>query len=372
MEAKTRLLEKVNFTVSKVDVSAAVANQRLLDGYLGLRALSPSSMEGYTCAVASFTRHVGLPLEEAGELDVETWYREARAGGLMASSTVVYAVYLEELLRHSLRRRGLGVRAAEARAASIMDGVPLRDLRREMRRHYEFREMLILRDEEAALWEAAAWPRAKALIAVSRDSACRKGELITARIRDLTHREGYSELRVRGKTGERTMPLVPSVPALMDWLEAHPRPRPGAPLFATVWRGQVRFMEESAPNKLMERLSLRASVRHIRPHMWRHTRLTEWARAGVGEYMLKSLAGWTPDSRMASKYIHLSGRDHIPTVLRLEGVTGGLDEYTRKALDTAMELMASDDQETKVFALKAFMRLNGHSHMQTTLGGWER
>ena len=372
MEARARLLEKVNFNASKVDVSAAVANQRLLDGYLGLRALSPSSMEGYTSALASFTRHAGLPLEEAGELDMETWYREARAGGLMASSTVVYAVYLDELLRYVMRRRGLGARAAEVRAASIMDGVPLGDLRREMRRHSEFREMLILRDEEAAIWEAAAWPRAKALIAVSRDSACRKGELIGARIRDLTHREGYSELRVHGKTGERTMPLVRSVPALMDWLEAHPGPRPGAPLFATVWRGKVRFMEESAPNKLMDRLCLRAGVRRIRPHMWRHTRLTEWARAGVGEYMLKSLAGWTPDSRMAAKYIHLSGRDHIPAVLRLEGVTGGLDDYTRKALDTAVELMASDDQDTRVFALKSFMRLNGHGHMQTRLGGRER
>jgi len=362
MKARTRLLEKVNFSAGKVDVSAAVSNQRLLDGYLGQRALSPSSEEGYTSAVASFTRHTGLPLEEAGELDVETWYREARAGGLM----------LEELLRYAMRRRGLGAKAAKARAAAVMDGVPLGDLRREMRRHTEFREMLILRDEEEALMEAAAWPRSKALIAVSRDSACRKGELITARIRDLTHRDGYSELRVLGKTGERTMPLVRSVQPLMEWLDAHPRPRPGAPLFATVWRGRVGWMDGSAPNKLMDRLCLRAGVRHIRPHMWRHTRLTEWARAGVGEYMLKSLAGWTPDSRMAAKYIHLSGRDHIPAVLRLEGVAGGLDEGTRRALDAAVELMACDDRETRVFALKAFMRLNGHSHMQTRLGGWAR
>jgi len=370
MEASTRLLEKVNFTGNKVDVSAAVSNQVLLDGYLAGRALSQSSVEGITCAVASFTRYVGLPLMEAGELDLETWYRLAREGGLMASSTVVYAVYLEELLRHGLKGRGLGRKAAKARAACIMDGVPLGDLRREMKRRSEFREMLILSDEEAALMEAAAWPRTRALMAVSRDSACRKGELIGARIRDLTHREGYSELRVHGKTGERTMPLVRSVPALMDWLDAHPRRRPGAPLFATVWRGEIRFMEESAPNKLMDRLCTRAGVRHIRPHMWRHTRLTEWARAGVGEYMLKSLAGWTPDSRMAAKYIHLSGRDHIPAVLRLEGVTGGLDDYTRKALDTAVELMASEDQETRVYALKTFMRLNGHGHMQTRLGGW--
>jgi len=368
MMARTQLLEKVNFTESKVD--SAFANQRLLDGYLALRALSPSSVDGYTYALASFTRYTGLPLMDAGELDMETWYREARLGGLMASSTLIYAVYLEELLRYALRQRDLGVKAAETRAASIMDGVPLGDLRREMRRSYEFREMLILRDEEAALWEAASWPRAKAFLAVSRDSACRKGELISARIRDLVHRDGYSELRVHGKTGERTMPLVRSVPALMDWLEAHPRRRPGAPLFATVWRGMVRFMEESAPNKLMDRLCLRAGVRHIRPHMWRHTRLTEWARAGVGEYMLKSLAGWTPDSRMASKYIHLSGRDHVPAVLRLEGVSGDLDDYTRKALDASMELMACDDNETKLFALRTFMQLNGHGRIQTQMEGW--
>jgi hypothetical protein len=32
-----------------------------------------------------------------------------------------------------------------------------------------------------------------------------------------------------------------------------------------------------------------------------------------------------------------------------------------------MELMASDDRETKLFALRTFMQLNGHGQMQTTL-----
>ncbi len=366
MARGTQLLENVHFTETKVDVSAAARNQRLLDGYVGLRALSPASVEGYTSALASFTRHAEAPLEEAGELDVAAWFRGARAQ-LRASTIIVYAVYLEELIRFSLRGRGLGKKVAKERAAAIMEGVPILDLRREVRRHCEFREMLILREEEAALWEAAAWPRAKAYMAVSRDTACRKGELISARVMDLTHHDGYSVLRVLGKTGERTMPLVRSVPVLMDWLEAHPRPTPGAPLFATVWRGEVRFMDEYAPNKLMWRLCLRAGLRQINPHMWRHTRLTEWARAGVGEYTLKSLAGWTPDSKMAARYIHLSGRDHVRTVPSREGGTGSLAYYTRRALDTAMLLMASEDRETKLFALRTFMQLNGQGRMQTTL-----
>lgn len=37
----------------------------------------------------------------------------------------------------------------------------------------------------------------RAFIAVDYDSACRKGELLTARIKNLTHRREYSELRAR-------------------------------------------------------------------------------------------------------------------------------------------------------------------------------
>jgi hypothetical protein len=108
--------------------------------------------------------------------------------------------------------------------------------------------------------------------------------------------------------------------------------------------------------------------------MIRHTKLTELARAGVGEYVLKRFAGWTPNSKMAAKYIHLSGQDHIPAILRLEGVTGSLDGYTRDALEAARGLMGSPNEETRVFALKTFLRLN-KGPVQTTLSGarmpWE-
>ena len=79
-------------------------------------------------------------------------------------------------------------------------------------------------------------------------------------------------------------------------------------------------MDDHTPNKLMRELSERCGIRHTYPHMLRHTRLTELAAAGIGEYVLKSFAGWTPDSDMAARYIHFSGRTHIPAILRLEGV----------------------------------------------------
>ena len=231
LTAQPQTEQNVHFIDNKVDVE-------LLEGYLGLRALSPSSAQGVRCAAASFSRLTGVPLAEAGELDMAAWYGKARGRGLRPSTIVVYAVHLEELLRHEMVRRGLKRREAKARAAAIMDGVPLRDLRREAKRRHAFREMIIAPEEGAALWRATEHPRVRAYMAVSDDSACRKGELLSARIRDLTHREGYTELRVTGKTGERTLPLVRSVPALLDWLEAHPDPRPGAPIFCTTYRGK--------------------------------------------------------------------------------------------------------------------------------------
>jgi len=365
--------EDVYFKVSKVDIAPSLGdvlyrNQVLLDDFLADRRLSSSSEDGYRAALTSFSENVVVPLGEAGELDMRTWYRKVSAKGLTASTIAIYAYYVENALYYALRGRGLGKSEAKVRTEAIMEGVPLVDLRREMRLRSEFREMLILPEELSAMWRVVESPRVKAFIAVDVDSACRKGELLSARVRDLTHRSEYSELRVLGKTGERTLPLTKSVPVLMDWLKAHPDPRPGAPLFATVYDGDIRFMNDRSPNKAFERICLRAGIRRIRPHQIRHTTLTDLARAGIGEYVLKKFAGWTPNSKMAAKYIHLSGQDHIPAILRLQGVTGSLDEYTRDALETARGLMKSENEETRVFALETFLKLNKHGHVQTTLG----
>jgi len=214
--------------------------------------------------------------------------------------------------------QGHSKREAQERFERISSGIPKADLQRRVRLSRPGREKLIAPEEMEALLEEAEHPRVKALIAVLRESACRKGELIGMRIKDVGFEPTHAELRVLGKTGERTVPLVRSVPALEAWLDVHPDPRPGAPLFATVVSGEVRRMEEHTPNTLLSDLCRRAGLRHIHPHMFRHTRLTELAAAGVGEYVLKSFAGWTSDSNAAARYIHLSGRTHIEAILRAD------------------------------------------------------
>ena len=53
--------------------------------------------------------------------------------------------------------------------------------------------------------------------------------------------------------------------------------------------------------------------------MCRHSRLTFLA-GRLTEYQLKVYAGWTPDSNMASVYVHISGRDIDKAILGLYGL----------------------------------------------------
>lgn len=301
-------------------VEVLLENEELLERYLSGRRLATRTRESYGFALVCFSRLVGAPLERAGRDELEEWFRQANRLGFSAGTIVLYASRLRKLKEQALVWLGLSRVEAKARTMLALEGVPLEDLRREAKLHERWLDKLLTPHELGALIRKAEHPRARALIPVAYETACRKGELLGARVGDLSIGGEFSTIRVFGKTGQRTLPLVRSVPSLETWLDVHPDPGPRAPLFATVVDGAVRRMEEHTPNTLMRDLGDRAGIRHVYPHMLRHTRLTELAAAGVGEYVLKSFAGWTPDSKMASRYIHFSGRTHIPAILRLEGV----------------------------------------------------
>ena len=233
---------------------------------------------------------------------------------------MLYAPCLRTLYKHSLKCDGLSKEIREARANLLFEDIPLKDLRRDAQRSNSKRDKLVIHEEFKKLMMAAKRPRIKALLAVLYESGCRKGEIITLKIRDISFGSKYTTIRVSGKTGERAVPLIKSVPYLRQWLQVHPDRNPDSPLFATVVEGEVREAGIRNINLCLKRLCERAGVRHIHPHMFRHTRLTELARQGLGEYQLKNFGGWTPDSRMAARYLHLTGRAHVNAVLEAGGV----------------------------------------------------
>lgn len=253
---------------------------------------------------------MGEPLSVATAQSMKYWFRKATEA-YEPSTVILYSTTLRTIYQHA---------HSESRTKALFNCIPIKDLRREVRRKLAYKDQLVAGTEFEALMRVAVSPRVKAFLAVLYDSGARKGEIVSLRIRDVSLGEKYTTIMVKGKTGERTIPLVKLVPYLRAWLQVHPDRNPESPLFVTVMNGKVKPMSERSVNCTLKRLCERAKIRYLNPHMLRHTRLTELAKLGLGEYQLKNFAGWTADSRMSARYLHLTGRAHINAVLEAEGI----------------------------------------------------
>jgi len=294
----------------------------LLEEFFRTRHIKSATEQIYRQALQGWTRRIAARLEDASPEDVATWYAKMSGDAMSPATILTYAIKLRVIYAWTLRRQGLKKRAAKAQAGDLFEEVPLKDLKRQADRENKLRDKLVTPGEYEALMEASDHPRVRALLATLYEAAARPGEVLGLRIRDLDFREKYAQIRVSGKTGERTIPLVRAIPYLRAWLQVHPaQGDPDSPLFARILRGQVGAVTLNALQTHFRRLRQRASIeRRIYPYMFRHTRLTELAERDLGEYKMKVLAGWTPDSKMASRYIHLSGRSSLAPILDMEGV----------------------------------------------------
>ena len=103
-----------------------------------------------------------------------------------------------------------------------------------------------------------------------RDSSCRPHEIIKLRIKDVVFKMAgdrqYAEILVNGKTGQRHIPLINSIPYLKDWLDDHPqRGNPNAPLICGYGRSLGRFIHPVAMTQIYHAYQTKVFSRsHIR------------------------------------------------------------------------------------------------------------
>jgi len=272
--------------------------------------------------MTEFSKKLWTARARADAEAVAKWYEHMSGDGYAPGSIVNYATKLRSLYKWTLRKGGVGKREAAMRAADLFDEVPFKQLGREADRRNKLRDKLVTPEEYGALMGAADHPRLRALLATLYESAARPGEVLGLRLRDVEFRERYAQIRVSGKTGERTIPLVRAIPYLRAWLQVHPdRNNESTPLFLTSYHGRPKPLGSAGLQMAFKRLKRKAGIeRRLYPYMFRHTRLTELADKDLGEFKMKVLAGWTPNSRMAARYIHLSGRSSLAPILEIEGV----------------------------------------------------
>lgn len=168
---------------------------------------------------------------------------------------------------------------------------------------------LLTRDDIDGLKDACRNPRDRAFIALLYETGARIGELIDLRVGDIEDHEHGRKVVIDGKTGQRRLPLVESVPALNAWLNDHPGDGTRAPLWCQLQDGGEQLSYHYMRQKLLERAKERAEIdKPVNPHHFRHSRATELAQK-FKEAQLCEWFGWVQGSDIPGKYVHLSGRD---------------------------------------------------------------
>jgi integrase len=182
-------------------------------------------------------------------------------------------------------------------------------------------EELLNKEDVSKLIKACYNVRDKAMISVLWESGCRASELLGMKIKNVQFDDKGAVIIVFGKTGSRRIRLVSSVPYLSNWLEHHPyKDNPEAPLWVSIGsKNHAEQIKYHCLNARLRKIAKRAGIqKKVNPHMFRHSRATDLANL-LTEAQMKQYFGWTKDSKMASIYVHLSGRDIDEAILRIHG-----------------------------------------------------
>jgi len=184
--------------------------------------------------------------------------------------------------------------------------------------------IILSQKEVEQLIDACRNPRDKALISFLYESGCRKGELVSIRLENVTFTEYGATVTIpKGKTGPRTIPIVYAASYLRQWVESHPTKGKSDPLFCSLQEPFSQF-SFSGLKHLMQTLQERTGIKKkVYPHIFRHSRASHLANQFT-EQQLKQFLGWTAGSNMAAIYVHLSQRDIQTAVLK----SYGIESYT--------------------------------------------
>ncbi|MCD6478276.1 MAG: tyrosine-type recombinase/integrase [Candidatus Diapherotrites archaeon] len=190
-----------------------------------------------------------------------------------------------------------------------------------LKRHQKKLPSDLLQPEDIKkLIESALNERDKAFVSLLYESGARISEILSLRIEHIRFDDLGAIINIpAGKTGARRIRCVESVPYLKRWLNRHPlKDEPKAPLFCMLLSPKDPLDYANA-RALLKRLARRAGLKkRIHAHLFRHSRASYLAQY-LTEAQMKEYFGWVQGSKMASCYIHLSGKQVDDAILRIYG-----------------------------------------------------
>jgi integrase len=157
-------------------------------------------------------------------------------------------------------------------------------------------------DDQLRLLAAAPTHRSRLLVSLLLATGARPGELLSCNLSSLQQ----GKLQLRGKTGERWVPLPPS---LLQELEGEIVERriesPDAPLF----RSRQGRLSRRRLRELLDDCCDLGGLPRISPHQLRHAACARWLRAGVPLLLVSKALGHARPSTTLDHYASVVSQD---------------------------------------------------------------
>jgi integrase len=181
-------------------------------------------------------------------------------------------------------------------------------------------DMLRWEDDVKPMIEEARNPRDAALIAVAFDSGARSGELQDLTVGDVNDHEHGLQVMVDGKTGQRAVTLIPSVPYLNRWLSDHPAPdTPDAPLWSKLTKPEE--ISYRLFNDAFKQAAANAGVtKPVTPTNFRKSNATYLARQGMPQAFIEDRQGRKRGSDATAHYVAKFGGEADTQYAKMHGV----------------------------------------------------
>lgn len=193
-------------------------------------------------------------------------------------------------------------------------------------------DLLTEADLTRLLYACGQSARDRALIHCQYDGGTRPGEILNLRIKDVKFDDYGAILHVDGKTGPRTVRLIQSAPSLYRWLMHHPfKDNPDAPLWVMLGKGTFGqpISYVAAKRILQRRCNIAGLEKRVYLNLFRHSEATRSAQF-LTEAQMKNRHGWSADSKMPGRYVHINNADVDNAMLHRYGVKKEEVSYEEK------------------------------------------
>lgn len=180
-------------------------------------------------------------------------------------------------------------------------------------------EMLDWHDDVEPMIEGTRNSRDAALIATTWDSGARGGEIRELTVGDVSDHDHGLRITVDGKTGQRSITLMPSVPHLNRWLADHPaKDDPDAPLWSKLNTAELPSYQQHL--KSLKQAAERAEVRKPATFTnFRKSSAAYLASRGMNQAHIEQHHGWRHGSPVGSRYIRVFSDDADKQLAAIHG-----------------------------------------------------